>query len=170
MTGAIQTGTAPDQAPESPPPRRNARQEQQRRQTREALLRAAAAVFAERGYLDTSVEHVLARAGVSRAAFYAHFDSKLALVCEIARDFVPQWRPVFDQLMAEFSRATGIPHLTADAAVLISSPRMGIFFHVDPAETMLFHTKTSKPRLLSSAPSRDPAPTSSTSAAATPSG
>jgi AcrR family transcriptional regulator len=103
MTGAIQTGVraaAPEQAPDNPPPRRNARQEQQRRETREALLTSAAAVFSERGYLDTSVEHVLARAGVSRAAFYAHFDGKLALVCEIARDFVPKWRPVFDQLAA----------------------------------------------------------------------
>ncbi|WP_380872129.1 hypothetical protein ACFB49_30770 [Sphingomonas sp. DBB INV C78] len=28
------------------------------------------------------------------------FDSKLALVCAVANDFVPKWRPVFDALMA----------------------------------------------------------------------
>ena len=81
-------------------PRRNARQEHQRRETRRALLSAACKVFGERGYLDTTVEQVLARAGVSRAAFYAHFDGKLSLVCEIAVDFVPVWRPVFDSLIA----------------------------------------------------------------------
>jgi hypothetical protein len=34
--------------------------------------------------------------------------------------------------------------LRADAAVLISSADMGIFFHVDPAETMLFHVRGHK--------------------------
>lgn len=79
--------------------RRNSRQEEQRRQTKQALLTAAIDVFSERGYLDTSVEHVLASAGVSRAAFYAQFDSKLALICVLAGDFEPKWRPMFEQLM-----------------------------------------------------------------------
>ncbi|CAN1545221.1 hypothetical protein MCEMIH16_01929 [Caulobacteraceae bacterium] len=56
----------------------------------------------------------------------------------------PRYKVVFDQLMAEFSKATGLPVLTADAAVLISSPRMGIYFHVDPAETMLWHIRGHK--------------------------
>lgn len=56
----------------------------------------------------------------------------------------PRYRVVFDQLMAEFSKETGLPVLTADAAVLISSPRMGIYFHVDPAETMLWHVRGHK--------------------------
>lgn len=54
------------------------------------------------------------------------------------------YRPVFERLMGEFSKATGIRVLSADAAVLISSPRMGIFFHVDPAETMLWHVRGHK--------------------------
>jgi hypothetical protein len=56
----------------------------------------------------------------------------------------PRYKLVFDKLMAEFSKATGIPHISADAAVLISSPNMGIFFHVDPAETMLWHVRGHK--------------------------
>lgn len=56
----------------------------------------------------------------------------------------PRYKVVFDQLMDEFSKETGLPHLTADAAVLISSPRMGIYFHVDPAETMLWHVRGHK--------------------------
>ncbi|MEI7933366.1 MAG: hypothetical protein WCI21_10010, partial [Alphaproteobacteria bacterium] len=57
----------------------------------------------------------------------------------------PTYARVFDQLMGEFAKATGMRVLSADAAVLISSADMGIFFHVDPAETMLWHilgTKT----------------------------
>src|SRR4051794_40099366 len=47
----------------------------------------------------------------------------------------PRYRAVFDRAMADFARATGLTVLTADAAVLLSGANMGIFFHVDPAET-----------------------------------
>lgn len=56
----------------------------------------------------------------------------------------PAYRAVFERLMGEFSRATGIRVLTADGAVLISSPRMGVFYHVDPGETMLWHVRGHK--------------------------
>lgn len=56
----------------------------------------------------------------------------------------PRYKVVFDRLMNEFSKETGLTHLTADAAVLISSPKMGIYFHVDPAETMLWHVRGHK--------------------------
>ena len=53
----------------------------------------------------------------------------------------PTYAKVFDQLMGEFSKATGMRVLSADASVLISSADMGIFFHVDKAETMLWHIR-----------------------------
>jgi hypothetical protein len=56
----------------------------------------------------------------------------------------PTYRKVFDQLMGEFGKATGMRVLNADAAVLISAANMGIFFHVDPAETMLWHIRGTK--------------------------
>jgi hypothetical protein len=56
----------------------------------------------------------------------------------------PLYARVFARLMDEFSAETGIRVLSADAAVLVSSPRMGIFFHVDPAETMLMHVRGHK--------------------------
>jgi AcrR family transcriptional regulator len=43
---------------------------------REALLRAAAEVFAERGFKDASVDEIAARAGYSKGALYWHFESK----------------------------------------------------------------------------------------------
>jgi AcrR family transcriptional regulator len=48
--------------------------------TRERLLRAAADVFAERGYDGTRVADIAARAGVSNGALYAHFGSKAELL------------------------------------------------------------------------------------------
>ncbi len=49
------------------------------RATREQLIEVATRLFAERGYEDTSIEAVLAAAGVSRGALYHHFAGKDAL-------------------------------------------------------------------------------------------
>ncbi len=56
----------------------------------------------------------------------------------------PRYKAVFDQVMGDFAKATGLTILTADAAVLLSGAKMGIFFHVDPAETMLWHVRGTK--------------------------
>jgi len=53
--------------------------------TRERLLRAAAAVFAERGYDGTRVADIATAAGVSNGALYAHFDSKAELLVHALR-------------------------------------------------------------------------------------
>jgi len=49
-------------------------------ETRERLLRAAAEVFAARGYDGTRVADIAAAAGVSNGALYAHFPSKADLL------------------------------------------------------------------------------------------
>jgi AcrR family transcriptional regulator len=51
----------------------------QGRATREQLIDVATRLFAERGYEETSIEAVLAAAGVSRGALYHHFAGKDAL-------------------------------------------------------------------------------------------
>jgi len=48
--------------------------------TRERLLRAAADMFAERGYDGTRVADIAAAAGLSNGALYAHFASKAELL------------------------------------------------------------------------------------------
>ncbi|WP_030950135.1 ScbR family autoregulator-binding transcription factor [Streptomyces sp. NRRL S-646] len=47
--------------------------------TRRAVLEAAAAVFAERGYAAATIGEILTRAQVTKGALYFHFDSKAAL-------------------------------------------------------------------------------------------
>src|SRR6266851_7332363 len=54
-------------------------------ETRERLLRAAADVFAERGYDGTRVADIAAAAGVSNGALYAHFASKADLLVDALR-------------------------------------------------------------------------------------
>ena len=45
---------------------------------RQRLLRAAAAEFADHGYVGATATSIAARAGMSKATFYAHFANKLA--------------------------------------------------------------------------------------------
>jgi AcrR family transcriptional regulator len=54
-------------------------------ETRERLLRAAADVFARRGYDGTRVADIAAAAGVSNGALYAHFGSKADLLVAALR-------------------------------------------------------------------------------------
>jgi len=53
--------------------------------TRDRLLRAAADVFAERGYDGTRVADIAAAGGVSNGALYAHFGSKAELLVAALR-------------------------------------------------------------------------------------
>jgi hypothetical protein len=64
--------------------------------------------------------------------------------CRGAMASDPEYRPVFDEMIAAFGKAIGMPILSANASVLISGPRMGIFFHCDPTETMLWHVRGTK--------------------------
>jgi len=54
-------------------------------ETRERLLRAAADMFAERGYDGTRVADIAAAAGLSNGAMYAHFASKAELLAGALR-------------------------------------------------------------------------------------
>jgi AcrR family transcriptional regulator len=68
--------------------------------TRGQLIEVATGLFAERGYEDTSIEAVLAAAGVSRGALYYHFAGKDAL-------FEAVMASVQDRIMAELTMAVG---------------------------------------------------------------
>ena len=46
------------------------------RDPRERILVAMAEIVAKRGYQGTTIEHIVKRAGVSRATFYEHFENR----------------------------------------------------------------------------------------------
>ena len=52
--------------------------------TRAKILRAAGRVFRREGYHAAGVDKVMAEAGLTAGAFYAHFESKQALLAEAA--------------------------------------------------------------------------------------
>jgi len=55
---------------------------------REALVAAARAEFAKRGLRGARIEDITAACGLSKGAFYLHFESKEALFGELVRAFI----------------------------------------------------------------------------------
>ncbi|QMW23652.1 TetR/AcrR family transcriptional regulator [Sandaracinobacteroides saxicola] len=74
-----------------PPSHREPRTERGRR-THRAILDAAAHEFGTRGYHDTGITHITARAGVALGSFYTWFESKEAVFRALVADLSAQVR------------------------------------------------------------------------------
>ena len=70
-------------------------QQERSRRKRDALLQSALALFAERGYEQTSIEHIAHHAEVAVGGFYQHFASKRQILLVL-----------MDQLLQEASTLT----------------------------------------------------------------
>lgn len=82
--------------------RRSLLRQERSRQTRTKLLRAAESLARKRPFDDVRVEDIAEEAEVSRATFYVHFDSKEAVLRELA--FATTER-VFAQVVADEAAA-----------------------------------------------------------------
>src|SRR3954452_10762218 len=73
--------------------RRSRRARSEGRDGRQALLEAALALSAERGYRGSSVDEIAERAGYSKGALYWHFSSKDDLFFALIEERIEQpWR------------------------------------------------------------------------------
>jgi AcrR family transcriptional regulator len=97
-------------------------QAERREQTRAALLAAARALFAERGFAAAGREDIVERAGVTRGALYHHFASKEEL-----------FRAVYEQVELELTTATMTAAVTSDDPV--EQLRRGAASFLDAAST-----------------------------------
>ncbi|CAJ1584580.1 TetR/AcrR family transcriptional regulator [[Mycobacterium] wendilense] len=59
--------------------------------TREHIQDAALEAFAERGYVAVTIDDIVRRAGIGRATFYLHFDSKAAVLRELRNTRMTVW-------------------------------------------------------------------------------
>lgn len=77
---------------------RSAYQVELRQQTRAAILSGAARVFSQTPYVHATIDDLIRAANISRATFYQHFQSKLALAIEIYDGIGPNWRSHYEKL------------------------------------------------------------------------
>jgi len=61
-------------------------------QTRERIIKAAAKEFAEKGFYNTQISHIVESAGVARGTFYIYFKSKEEIFEEILKKVVEELR------------------------------------------------------------------------------
>ncbi len=81
------------------------KQEQSAR-SQNALIEAATALFAARGYRGTSVQAIGERAGVSRGSIFWHFDSKEGLLWAVVERAFEAWEA--EVLLPVVGKATGV--------------------------------------------------------------
>lgn len=72
------------------------------RRTRERLLGEAAQLFSMKGYFHTTVDDVMARAGLTKGGFYAHFDSKEDLARAVIDHATAMWMEKVAHPVASF--------------------------------------------------------------------
>ena len=90
--------------------------------TRAALVEVARTLFGERGYADTSVDEVVARANVTKGAMYHHFHGKEDL-----------FAAVYEQIQREVSDRVCAQFLVADPwEALVVGTNLWIDSHLDP--------------------------------------
>ena len=107
---------------------RTLRARAQRATRRKQILERALAVFAERGYHQTSISDLVSAAGVARGTFYLYFESKRAIFLELVDQLLEQVSasvigvdesagapPIQDQLLDRVARIVGT--ITANRAL-----------------------------------------------------
>lgn len=74
--------------------------ERQRQEREQLILRAAADLFVERGYHDTSMEDIATRVGIAKGTVYLHFASKEDLTLALVEQGVRHFAQELDAILA----------------------------------------------------------------------
>jgi TetR/AcrR family transcriptional repressor of mexJK operon len=77
--------------------------------SRAAIVQAATALFLERGYVDTSVDDIAARAAVSKRTVYNNFVDKERLFTEIVLGVTATAEQFADELIAPLRQVDDVP-------------------------------------------------------------
>jgi AcrR family transcriptional regulator len=85
--------------------------------TREAIMAAAADLFRERGFRETSLADIGAAAGVSGPAIYRYFKSKGELLSVLIEEAALLWRGTVDEVLNEDTTPLVTLERLIDAAI-----------------------------------------------------
>lgn len=104
------------------------------------MLDAAATLFAERGYDNTSIEDVSERANLSKGTFYYHFASKEELVVQLRRSLVADSvKTAFDLSANGYAPLTVLEKLLVDRAVFTQrQPELSRVFYSQRIQQLFF--------------------------------
>jgi AcrR family transcriptional regulator len=100
---------------------------------RAELLALAASLFAERGYVSTTVRDIADAAGILSGSLYHHFDSKESMADEILTGFLNELFGTYEEIMA----AGKGPRETLEAVVVASFESI----HRRPAEVAIYQSE-----------------------------
>ncbi|OXM58125.1 TetR family transcriptional regulator [Amycolatopsis thailandensis] len=100
---------------------------------RAELLALAAKLFAERGYVSTTVRDIADAAGILSGSLYHHFDSKESMADEILTGFLDELFGAYAEIVAE---GRG-PRETLEAIVVASFESI----HRRPAEVAIYQSE-----------------------------
>lgn len=108
--------------------------------TEEKIADAALTLFAERGFAETRMDAVAARAGVAKGTLYLHFDSKDALFREAIKRAIGPATGALDQLGsgADADPARTLAAFYQRIAEVIDSGRVGTILRLIVAESDRF--------------------------------
>lgn len=90
----------------------------QRALTRERLLTGARELFAEKSYLEATIDGIAERAGVARATLYLHYETKGALAQDLLIQDMAAHRRLYHKLADSLDRSGPAPDAEALAAWL----------------------------------------------------
>jgi AcrR family transcriptional regulator len=100
---------------------------------RAELLALAASLFAERGYVSTTVRDIADAAGILSGSLYHHFDSKESMAEEILTGFLDELFGTYAEILA----AGQSPRETLEAVVAASFESI----HRRPAEVAIYQSE-----------------------------
>lgn len=78
-------------------------------QTRQRILEAAEAMILSRGYAGTSVDHLIQSLGLTKGAFFHHFDSKHDLARHVVQRFSDDGIEVYENIKARAGKLSDDP-------------------------------------------------------------
>ena len=78
--------------PQAPSPAKAVPSTPRAQRTQARILNAAGHCFADRGFAKTTVAEIAARAGVSKALVYVHFEGKEDLLAKVLAGTLDEWR------------------------------------------------------------------------------
>jgi AcrR family transcriptional regulator len=81
-------------------------------ESKEKIIRAATALFAEKGYHKTSVPEITARARTATGTFYSYFNNKKEVFIEIIQRI---YKNIFEKVLINFESIMTDYHLTSAA-------------------------------------------------------